>query len=127
MPEYNPTTYHCDICGNPQLAKGLILIPIEDKWLRVCTSCYPHAFACPTCESINECGVQSDKSGVQKVVMVTKQQGPMTIQQQEINPTLVDRYCSTCRCHADFGCRKMTQSNDDCPYWVINSEILAKF
>ena len=117
----------CNLCGKPSSAQSLILIPIEDKWLQVCVSCYPHAFSCPTCEYLNNCGVQSDNSGTQKVVMVTRQQGPVTIQQQEINPVLVDKYCVTCRCHADFGCRKMIGNDEDCPYWSIKNEILAKF
>jgi ribosome-binding protein aMBF1 (putative translation factor) len=118
---------HCDICGKQQPSRLLFLIPIEDKWLQVCANCYPHAFSCATCEHLNNCDVQSDKSGIKKVVMVTRQQGPVTIQQQEINPTLVEKYCITCHCHADFGCRKITPNDDeDCPHWSINSEILDK-
>jgi hypothetical protein len=116
----------CDFCGQPQLPKNLILFEIDGKWLKACPKCYPVAFSCATCNSNNDCGVQNDTSGTPKVTMETRQQGYMMIQQQVINPILQDKYCSTCRCHTEEGCRRMSEQQDNCPYWQMNEIVLAK-
>lgn len=106
----------CIICG---ATENLIIINNDDDIITVCQEHHDVYYSCQTCENLNKCEFKQDQSEP-PYIMQQVRQGPMVIQQQVKNPTLVQRHCPKCCCSSKIDgqvvCVKENQGYA-CPSW----------
>lgn len=87
----------CPICHQPIMQGGVFLH--EAPYLLLCDSCGIRFWTCISCEFAQKCAFQENPDHLPPVVMQTVRQGGMIIQQQVMNPNLVNETCRAgCRC-----------------------------
>ena len=87
----------CPLCGQPITSGGVYLN--EYPYLFLCNDCGVRFWTCISCKHGKTCALQENPHNLPPVVLKTFQQGNMVIQQQVINPDLVNETCRAgCRC-----------------------------
>ena len=106
---YTPT---CPICGQPIQQGGIFLH--EAPYLLLCNNCGPQFWTCFSCAFNEKCEFQANPNNLPPVVMKTIQRGNMVVQQQVINPDLINETCKA-------GCRCWNVETETCLKQVLNS------
>ena len=108
-PVHSNNIITCQICGGQLIrSQGVIL---QDLTV-VCEKCAKPS--CGTCK-YNTCAFVEDKS-MPDTIIETKQNGPMIMQQQIMNPEKIRKHCLSCHCFSEeFGCLKQYQ---DCNNYI---------
>lgn len=97
----------CVFCKQITL-DGVFILNKEDKPFPICKNCSTAFGTCRACQESAECRFQSDPSPIPPVIMETRQQGNMVIQQQVINPERVKITCALCECWSGEECWRQT-------------------
>ena len=108
----------CDICGKPMAYSNSILLKTDDgEWVQVHFVCYDtYIGKCATCSAC-DCELDKDNTAPKYTVKVVRQ-GPMTVQTQVLNPSLVDKHCRVgCQCWAENQC--VRQSGHGCQNYKL--------
>lgn len=124
------SSYKCGICGTPN-NDNLYVYEIENEYHYICPNCYTALGTCNTCSHTDDCGLVKDNSKP-TYVFQTVRQGSMTIQSQVLNPELVMKHCSNCKCAikndnpqgAPYTCRKTLQNDISCSQWQMRHTLL---
>ena len=99
-PIHSSNIINCSKCGGPLHRSHAVATP-DGRIL--CEKC-SHS-SCNTCK-YSQCAFLEDKT-LPDTIIETKQNGPMTIQQQVMNPEKIRKHCLSCRCFSEeFGCFK---------------------
>ena len=97
----------CGLCGR-EIPRGSGMIPHDHPCEIFCDECGTHRlYKCPTCVHAQKCGIQNYNGPKPKMVVHQVRQGPMVLEQQVINPELVEEICSTCVCGGMKNCQEI--------------------
>ena len=87
----------CPVCHQPITTGGVFLH--EAPHLLLCDNCGINFWTCFTCKYGEKCAFQDNPAHLPQFVLQTVQQGNMVIQQQIMNPALVNSTCKAgCKC-----------------------------
>ena len=102
----------CPICHKPITQGGVFLH--EAPHLLLCDSCGIRFWTCISCEHGETCAFRDNPQGLPPVIMQTVRQGNMLIQQQVMNPELVNHTCKA-------GCKCWNTETETCCKQTINA------
>lgn len=113
----------CVFCGE---TNGLILAEFNNQWYYICPDHLNVLYTCQACEHADTCGFKEDHTEQQYVMRQTRQ-GPMIVQQQVKNPSLITKHCATCHCaygdaHNCF--KEEFATSPGCPNWQLKTGLL---
>ena len=94
------STHTCDCCG-----RAIIGVLTFDSGALLCEECSNSFHTCKTCRAATNCAFETDPSPIPPVIVETKRQGNMVVQQQVRNPERIAITCAKgCKCFIDGEC-----------------------
>ena len=109
----------CGRCGK-EIPKGSGVIPHDHPTEIFCNECGTVLYKCPMCVHSTGCLINKYNGPLPKMVVKTIQQGPMVLQQQIINPDLINECCPQCVCGSAENCQIIGTCNNYKGYYEIN-------
>lgn len=101
---YSKEIIQCEICGKHMGSESAIVDSETAKL--ICDNCATETGTCKTCKH-TECKLKNNDLGLPIYVMETIRQGNMVMQQQVINPELIEKTCKAgCKCWFNETCCK---------------------
>ena len=94
----------CGFCGTSILPARSVILLTEPPQI-ICWNCERQLGRCTACSYMASCGVRNYKGPLPLHVMQTFQNGNMTVQQQVINPQIINSICPSCGCGNIENCR----------------------
>ena len=110
--------YKCDICGR----EGQRKIYHSNEYLLLCPSCSEQLHTCRGCAHRENCLLELNPLGLEKVMLKTIRQGQQVISIQVPNPQLFDSYCKQCRCNDTISNSCMRQYCGYCTKWELHPD-----
>jgi hypothetical protein len=88
----------CALCGNQMLEFIIWYADADSEAHLLCPNCVKRQGTCAACIRVQDCRFQTDPSPIPPVIMQTRQEGNVFIQEQIRNPEREAITCKLCEC-----------------------------